>query len=580
MVGGWGDVSPISAPIVGPRPHPVASLTVQQQSVRWSRSLVSVIALALALAFLPGRSSIPPLIESDYCYLLIAADRLYSGLGLTSLQPVAPLQPWEWRYDWGFLTQWPAGYPILIAGLRHLFRCTSIEACRIVSIVGCAAALVGWFAFLRRSVPSGVTGFLLAAVAGASCLSVGLLVNPSTDLILIATLPFVLLLVSDGLRTDQEFRRATLRLALAGLLAGGLFWFRYASLFVPAAIGLLIIVEFRRNRVLLSSLAAFALSAGAPIIALVAVNAAYGPANHASEQFNLGSKTGFDVSFAALGRAWWMFTDLGFYSHKPLAHWLFAVLPFAVLLCLPLKPVRCSLRQLFGGVELRLALCVVVALLGMIVCAAGFFGAKFDYIGLERYYLPGRPLYFLIFLAPLMLIPRRAVRATLCLVLVSFASWTIFQEWSPTYSRWVQANRPSTPSGAWSRPFEPNSHILCDWLGALGDDSSVLVFSNFHEYLALETGIAILPIPSSFEALIEMRTRSKQIRGVENPLPIFVLHPENLWRDYWIAPPGQIVQEFGLRPYAAAPAEVRSYIFAPTITRPPPTDHVTVTSWN
>lgn len=60
-------------------------------------TVLGVAAVALVLAVLPGRRDIPPLVESDYCYLLTAADRFIAGKGLTTTTPVAPLQPWTWK---------------------------------------------------------------------------------------------------------------------------------------------------------------------------------------------------------------------------------------------------------------------------------------------------------------------------------------------------------------------------------------------------------------------------------------------------------------------------------------------------
>lgn len=580
MVGGWGDVIP-SRPILRTRPHPVVTLSEPKAAIRWKRLFLGVIAVASALIVLPGRSSIPPLVESDYCYLLIAAERFYNGLGLTSLQPVAPFQRWEWRYDWGYLTQWPAGYPLLIAGLRWVFRCTSLEACRGISVLACAAAIVGWFTFVRRTVPRGVTALLLAGVAAASCLSTGMIINPSTDLILIAALPFIMLLVSDAQASREELRRFRCGFIVAGLLAGGLFWFRYASIFVPVAVGMILLWECFHRRLWFSALVAFAISAAMPILTLTILNAALGPASSVSAQFNLGSKVGFTLSVSALCRAWWEFTDFGFYSHRPLFHWLSAVTPLLLPLVLLIKPARFALARLFASVELRLAVSVVISLLGMLVAAAALFGAKFDYIGLERYYLPARPLYFLIFAAPLMLVPRRIVRFLLCLILASFASWTVFQDWAPTYSRGIYAHRPSTPSGAWSRPFEPDANKLYDWVREQNrENAQLLVFSNFHEYLAMETGVATLPIPSSIESLRNMLPQARSIRGIDNPQPVFVINPDNLWRNYWIDSPDQIIRKFELEPIKSLPAELQGYVLVPTSPPSRQVDYCTLTSWN
>ena len=49
-----------------------------------------VLVIAAGLWLVPGRSQILPLVESDYAYMLTAADRLYEGYGLTAPVPVAP----------------------------------------------------------------------------------------------------------------------------------------------------------------------------------------------------------------------------------------------------------------------------------------------------------------------------------------------------------------------------------------------------------------------------------------------------------------------------------------------------------
>ena len=161
----------------------------------WLWGVAAIAGLATVLALLPGRASIPPLVESDYCYLLTAADMLVDGRGPVAPMPVAPFQPWSWQADWAFLTKWPVGYPLLVAGLRSVFGITSIAACRVMCIVACAAALVGWFLWIKRIVPAGITGVLVAAVGAGCAVSTASLINPSTDLLVGALLPYVLLLV-------------------------------------------------------------------------------------------------------------------------------------------------------------------------------------------------------------------------------------------------------------------------------------------------------------------------------------------------------------------------------------------------
>src|SRR3989337_649610 len=120
VVGGWGDgnAAQFRSRESTALMDPAEAVRVAHRPVRWSWVVGCVAAACVVLAFIPGRTSIPPLIESDYCYLLTAADRLYEGHGLTTPHPVAPLQPWSWQYDWGFLTHWPVGYPLLVWAIR------------------------------------------------------------------------------------------------------------------------------------------------------------------------------------------------------------------------------------------------------------------------------------------------------------------------------------------------------------------------------------------------------------------------------------------------------------------------------
>jgi CelD/BcsL family acetyltransferase involved in cellulose biosynthesis len=81
VVGGWGDMASERAPIVTGRPHPIALLAVPKPSIRWSRLLVSIIALGLALAFLPGRAK---LASSEMYSLSPARRRRHPALEPTS----------------------------------------------------------------------------------------------------------------------------------------------------------------------------------------------------------------------------------------------------------------------------------------------------------------------------------------------------------------------------------------------------------------------------------------------------------------------------------------------------------------
>ena len=60
---------------------------ISRRPMRWWLVVVGIVVVACVLAFLPHRTQIPPLVESDYCYLLLAADR---ARGCYHAVPLAP----------------------------------------------------------------------------------------------------------------------------------------------------------------------------------------------------------------------------------------------------------------------------------------------------------------------------------------------------------------------------------------------------------------------------------------------------------------------------------------------------------
>ena len=539
-----------------PSARSVPSLTEELHAApartSWSTVVVAVVSAAILLWFLPGRSGIAPLVESDYCYLLIAADRMHNGMGPTSLQPVAPLQPWEWRYDWGFLTQWPVGYATLIAANRWMFGVTSITAAKGVSILACAFALAGWFSWIRRCVPRGGTSVLLAALAAACAVPVGSLLNPSTDAILMAGLPIVLLLVSDAVAIESsatakvDRQHSPWRFALAGVLAGALCWFRYAAIFVPAAILLFLLIVSLRRRIRGRSLVSFLVGVATPIAALCLVTGLLGATVSVGERFNLGQRTAWHGSWSLLWTAWWNLTDLGFYAHRPIVHWTLALGPIALIpLVLVVRPTRRSLSRLILVPTVALSACVVTTLVVMLIVSTAVFGDKFNYVGLERYYLPGKPLFLVLAVLPLMLIPRRVVRAGVSCLVVACAIWVVQVEWVRAYQSAIVRQKDATPYGQWNRCFTPDAGALYSWLRSQASPELVVV-SNYHETIALETGLPTLPVPNSPEQLRGWLDRLAASRGVAHSRVLFVVDTDNRWRSYWIPDVPSIRETFEL----------------------------------
>ncbi|MCH8148894.1 MAG: hypothetical protein IH987_13095 [Planctomycetes bacterium] len=578
---------------------PAASDAVPSRIQDYARRLAIPLAVGATfalLAALPHRTQIPPRVSSDYCYQLLAANRLYEGLGLTSLQPIAPLQPWEWQYDWGFLTQWPAGYSLLVWGVRRVTGASALESLRWISVASCALALVGWFVWVKRMSPRGVAGTLLAAVAAGCSVTVSFLIDPTTDAVVVALLPYALLLtctaVFDREDTSQDPRvdedrgasrcdadssqrfdsKATLYLVTAGLLAGGLFWIRYASVFIPLGIGVFLLIERIGRRLHARDVVTFAIAAAVPMVILLTVNRTFAQGS-AQTQMNLGSGIGFHFEPAMLATAWSNFTALGFYDYHWLARWIFALWPVVAVSGIALwrwKQIsKNSLEERLDdrtgapgtvayarGSDLdprqgwRLSLCVVGALFVMLIGATTVFGDKFDYVALERYYRPVRPLYFVLFAMPVLWfsadgnwISRRIIRITACALLLIACSWLVRYEWPRPYQRWLAAERETTPSGYWARCFTPDAAKLYGWLK---DEASpeLIVVSNFHEFVALETGLSTLPIPKDRATLDDWVARIATARGITAPRVLFVLDPDIKWREYWIPATKDVITNF------------------------------------
>ncbi len=601
---GFTSKEPVSPPTFNPatsRVSPAEPTTPAETlpalaGAPWKRLAAAALSIAIVVSLLPLWASIPPLVESDYAYLLTAANRLVDGKGLTTTPPVAPFQPWGWTVDWTFLTQWPAGYPLFLAGLRKALGISAPEASRLVNILACAAALVGWFALTWRALavastfresrsiadsaaktPAGrpchmllsrLTRLLVAAVAAGSAVPVSSLVNPSTDIIVAAALPWIMLwLCATSLQTAaREGARATtgraaahalcgghgpLRLGLAGVACGLMFWFRYAGLFIPLALGAWLVFEWARKRMALGHAAAFIVGSAVPIVLLIGVNHWFGAGAGTQAQLNLGRTVGFDLSWAMVAEAWRQFTSFGFYAHRAFVPWVFSLWPIVLIAAALLVPgVRRAMRNFVATPAISMSIAVVIALLLMLVATTALFSEKYRFVELARYYQPIKPLYFVLFVGPLLLIPRRALRVWLCVGLLAMASWTVRYDWGRSVERWAAADRAVTPSGAWSRASEPNAAGLYEWLSEIASDNLVVV-SNFHEYIAFESGIAAVPIPPDRAALDQWLLDIAESRGVANLRVVFVLDRDNRWRGHWIAPPEEVIERFALQTLAA-----------------------------
>jgi hypothetical protein len=112
-----------------------------------------------------------------------------------------------------------------------------------------------------------------------------------------------------------------------------------------------------------------------------------------------------------------------------------------------------------------------------------------------------------------------------------------------------------------SQWFEPGATELFAWLKSQNDGSLVLV-SNVHEFIALETGVPAIPIPPDRQALDVWLSRITEARHIAEPRAVFVLNPTNGHRGYWIAAPASIIERFDLRPIPTTD-QIAPYLFAP-----------------
>ncbi len=550
------------------------------RSLRLLRLPAAVVAVAAVLALLPTRERIPPLIAADNAYLFTAADRLYAGHGLTSTPPLAALQPWEWTADWAWLTQWPMGMPLLICAIRALTGATSVVAGQWLAIVACALALVGWFAWVRAALPRGPTSVLVALATAGASVSVAALVTPATDTLVVGLLPWLLLAARRLLEREEgavveaatpeapdsssNRRPSAWLFAACGVLAGSLFWIRYAAAFAAVAVGVVILWAAWRRSVRPGAVLAYAAGAAAPPVALVAINAVYASNASVQQQLNLGSSLGFDFSPSMLVTAWGLWTDLPFYNHKWYsAPALAIVAPAAVMLIV--LATRAGRRRAANYIRtpgFALSAVTVAALFFVLIACTTLFKGKYNYIGLERYYRPIQPLYFLILLGPIVALRVRILRLGAAGAMLLALFWLVRVEWPRPYDRWMAADRVRTNYGRWEHAFAPHSRELFNWIRRYNDPGTV-VFSNFHDEIALETWLPAVPLPPDREAMTRWLAAVSKARGAPINRVLFVIDPDYHNREYYLPAREYVLRELDLVPLRTAPDNLASLLFEP-----------------
>lgn len=554
------------------------------------------------LLLLAARAGAPPLIVNDNAYIFLAADRMFEGLGPTCTPPLAPFQPWTWRADWALITNWPVGYPVLICAVRTVFGGTSASAAVVINVVCCGVALVAWFAWVRRSLKASLSGTLVAFVAALSTFKVFNLLNPNSDTVVLAGVPVVLLIVGRGLAKARSFApsglvkqervadhgfRDTLHrytrgyspaplrgaktafgwLALGGLAAGALFWIRYAAIFLPAGVGMYLAWQALKRRIGLTHVAVFAVCAALPVGGLLALNAAYGVDTSVQEQLNLGSRFALNLDAALMATAWQRFTEQTIYAHRPEAAavfgWIVPIAGVTTLLIMRRRGGRGAESQPANLHGYWLSAAVAAAMLVMLVIATACFSSKYHFVGLDRYYQPIRPLYWLLFLGPIIALRHKLPRIAVCITLLAAGSWYAKQDAGRAYGRAIASDRPATDYGRAVLRFEPGSRELFAWLKEQAAPNLV-VFSNFHDDIALETGIAACPTPDDATEMVEWLERLKAARDVDTLRVLFVLDPDNRNRAYFLPPVDAVIDELGLVAAEEVPLGVSRYVWTPS----------------
>ena len=559
----------------------------REPALRSTACCAATVVVVTALGVLCARARIVPVIIADNATIFLATDRLCDGLGLTATPPKLPLEAWDWARDWTFMTRWPAGFPLILYAARMLLGVGSAQAAIAISVLCCGVALVGWFVLVRRCLPRRLPATLIALLAAGSTLTLTNLVRPSGDTVLLAALPLVLMLAWWALgwqkRTENTDsadpcgQRSTVRgqgepawarLVVFGLAAGALVWVRYAAAFVPLGISVFLAIEWLwYHRVRFVHVAVFGLAASAPILALAGMNRAWGDDLPVQQQYPVGGRLSLDVDAEMFATAWHRFTQQTFYHHRPEAAWFFAVavplgglvLPFA------LRSSRRWMAAFVSSPPLRLCVSVTAACLIMLLVMSAVFRERFHFVGLDRYYTPIRPFYYLFFIGPIAALGSRTLRVLACIPLLLAGSWLVQQDWVRTYRRVLARPGAVTPYGRRAVYFEPHSAALYEWLKARRSDH-LLVLSNFHDEIALETRIPACPTPRDRAELETWIARVKRARAVNDLRVLFVLDPDNHGRRYFLLPPAELVERFELCPVPDVPERIAPYVYecAPT----------------
>jgi hypothetical protein len=526
---------------------------------RWLRWLLIYTTMCAAFAAASVFVPIPLRAQADYCQIFLAVDRLSQDLGPTTIYPKIP------EVDWSFINHWPVGYPLLLWAVKIVGGTNTINGARVVNVAAYALAVMAWTVWFRRCLPRSRTADLLAVTAAVMALSTKYFWSPGTDMVLVALTP-VMLLWTDRLMCRRSVTPGDAcqprwwSLALLGLATGGITWLRYTGLFLTLGLTLYFTscwlwgAGFRFRH-----LAAFCLGCLAPLALLAITNAtcAYRMIDETASAFGLH----FDWSWAATW--WWHFAQLPLFTSQWRACHLYAWYfpPVLILLLLATRMSRRAAADFFRRPAVQLSLCAVAGMFGLMMIYRIFAGSFFVTAAEPRYLMPVRPFYLLAFVGPLLVIPWQRLRRLLWLPLAACLIWLVQAEWIDAARTWAAEHHSVTAYGRQAVPFQNDPDQLYAWLRRQ-NAPGLIVFSNFFDDIALETHIAAQPLPETTDELRDRVRRIARARNIDDPRVLFVLNPDNMWRDYYL-PVHKAIRVFDLERAQNPLPAVRRYVFIP-----------------
>ena len=525
----------------------------------WPRQLLTFTLLAAGFAALLAFASIPTHLQADSCQIMLAVDRMSLGLGPTTIYPRVP------EVDWGLITHWPLGYPLLIWAVKSLTGLTTVPAYQIINVAAFALALVGWAAWFRRCLPPSRTASLLAFTAGLLALVPSYLWQVNTDMILVALTPVLLMLIDRVVQAATAANRISppgswVAFALAGLLVGAVCWIRYSALFLTIGAGLYLLLSLLlRPGLGLKHLLFFLVGCILPPGLLLATNALWGP-------------SAVDRPPGSLSCSWqwgWLSQWWHHYSQLPLfeSHWRSLLLwsrllpAGAALIILSRRSFRQATVSFLARPPVMLSACAVAGVFLLLIGFRVTADALYDPPSQQRYLLPVRPFYLLFFLGPLIALPSIALRRLICLPILACAVWLVQAGWIDSVRLWAAQRRPVTAYGREAVPFKNGADQLYAWLRTQ-NAPDLIVFSNFFDDIALEAHLPAQPLPAGVD---ELRARVRQISQARNsprPKVLFVLEPDNMWRQY-LPDLHQAMKRFDLQRLNSPNPVLARYVFVP-----------------